>query len=296
MSKSFASKVWFNYLLLFTGIVCISWSAILVKIAGISGFGSGFYRLLFGTLGIIPFWLYYRKPIRDWHGVKIAVICGVLFACDIALWNTSIMLSKVSISTLLANLAPVWVGLGMLLFLRERPGILFWPGTIIAMLGVALVIGIKEIIQFEFSTGNTLAIVASLFYGAYLLTVRRGRNTLDTLSFTTISMIASTVVLGIISLVTSTPLTGFSPTTWWALVALGLVPQVVGWLTINQALGHINPTLASVSLLFQTVLTAIFSVPVLGEFLTPMELIGGFVILVGIFLVNLKPVRLKRKS
>ncbi|MCE1156552.1 MAG: DMT family transporter [Bacteroidales bacterium] len=232
--------------------------------------------------------------MRDWHGVRIAIVCGVLFAFDIALWNTSIMLSKASISTLLANLAPVWVGLGMLLFLRERPGKLFWPGTIVAMLGVALVIGIEELIRFEFSTGNTLAIAASIFYGAYLLTVRRGRNTLDTLSFTTISMIASTVVLGLIAAVTATPLWGFSTTTWWALVALGLVPQVVGWITINQALGHINPTVASVSLLSQTVFTAVFSVPVLGEMLTATELLGGVVILGGIFLVNFKPIKLKK--
>lgn len=283
-----ASKAWFNYLLLATGIISISWSAILVKIAGISGFGSGFYRLLFGTLAILPIWLYYRKPLQNWYGVKVAIICGILFGFDIALWNSSIMLSKASVSTLLANLAPVWVGLGMLLFTRDRPGKLFWPGTFVAMVGVALVIGIEELLNFEFSTGNTLAIGASMFYGAYLLTVRQGRNTLDTLSFTTISMISSTVVLAIISLATATPLVGFSATTWWALLALGIVPQVVGWLTINHALGHIKPTAASVSLLSQTVFTALFSVPVLGEILTPMELIGGVVILGGIFLVNFK--------
>ena len=279
-------RTWIHYLLLLFGIVCISWSAILVKLAGISGFGSGFYRMLFGTLFILPLWLYFKKPITNWYEVKIALICGALFACDIALWNTSIMLSKATISTLLANLAPVWVGLGALFFLKEKPNKVFWIGTIISIVGVALIIGFQEISSSTLNLGNILAIIASVFYGAYLLTVRKGRSQLDTFSFTTISMISSTVVLGIICLVTSTPLTRFSSQTWISLVVLGLIPQVAGWLAINQALGHIKPTVASVSLLSQTVFTALFSLPMLGEMLTIREISGGAIVLVGIYLVN----------
>lgn len=279
---------WIHYLLLLFGILCISWSAILVKLADVSGFGSGFYRLFFGTVGIIPVWLYFKKPITDLKGVKVAIICGVLFACDIALWNTSIMLSKASISTLLANLAPVWVGIGSLLFMKEKPNRIFWIGTAISIFGVTIIIGLNQILEANLNLGNGLAIVASMFYGAYLITVRKGRNTLDTFSFTAISMISSTVVLGLICVLTFTPLSGFSTHSWLALIALGLVPQLLGWLAINQALGHIKPTIASVSLLSQTVFTAIFSVLLLGEVLTFHEIGGAVVVLVGIYLVNKK--------
>lgn len=286
MKKLNREHPWIHYLLLLFGVFCISWSAILVKIAGISGFGSGFYRLLFGTIGIIPVWLYFKKPITDRNGVKVAIVCGVLFACDIALWNTSIMLSKATISTLLANLAPVWVGIGALLFMKEKPTRIFWIGTAIAIFGVTIIIGINEVLEARMNFGNVLAIIASMFYGAYLITVRKGRNSLDTFSFTTISMITSTVVLGLICLFTSTPLWGFSPKTWMALGTLGIIPQVFGWLAINQALGHIRPTVASVSLLSQTVFTAIFSVMILNEVLTFHEIGGAVVVLVGIYLVN----------
>ena len=286
MKRLHKDHPWIHYLLLLFGVLCISWSAILVKIAGISGFGSGFYRLLFGTIGIIPVWLYFKKPITDRNGVKVAIVCGVLFACDIALWNTSIMLSKATISTLLANLAPVWVGIGALLFMKEKPTRIFWIGTAIAIFGVTIIIGINEVLEARMNFGNVLAIIASMFYGAYLITVRKGRNSLDTFSFTTISMITSTVVLGLICLFTSTPLWGFSPKTWMALGTLGIIPQVFGWLAINQALGHIRPTVASVSLLSQTVFTAIFSVMILNEVLTFHEIGGAVVVLVGIYLVN----------
>ncbi|HJV76775.1 MAG TPA: DMT family transporter [Paludibacter sp.] len=279
---------WVHYLLLLFGVLCISWSAILVKLADISGFGSAFYRMFFGTIGIIPVWLYFKKPITDQKGVKIAIICGVLFACDIALWNTSIMLSKATISTLLANLAPVWVGIGALLFMKEKPTRIFWIGTAISIFGVTIIIGINQILEANLNFGNALAIFASMFYGAYLITVRKGRINLDTFSFTAISMIASTVVLGLVCLFTSTPLWGFSTNTWLALGTLGLIPQLLGWLAINQALGHISPTVASVSLLSQTVFTAIFSVLILGEVLTFHEIGGAVVVLVGIYLVNRK--------
>ena len=244
--------------------------------------------MLFGTIGIIPIWLYFRKPITDFHGVKIAIICGVFFACDIALWNTSIMLSKASISTLLANLAPLWVGIGALLFLKEKPNKIFWIGTLISIVGVAVIMGMKDISGSSLTLGNLLAIFASMFYGAYLLTVKKGRNTLDTFSFTTISMITSTIVLGAICWISDTPLSGFSNTTWISLGILGIVPQVLGWLAINQALGHIKATVVSVSLLSQSVFTALFSIPVLGELLTAREIGGAAIVLGGIYLVNKK--------
>jgi len=279
---------WVHYLLLLTGVLCISWSAILVKLADVSGLGSAFYRMLFGTIGIIPVWFYFRKPLTDKKGITIAILCGALFATDIALWNTSILLSKASVSTLLANLAPVWVGIGSLLFLREKPGKIFWIGTLISMIGVGVIVGIRSVSDLSLTKGNILSIIASVFYGAYLLTVRKGRVGLDTFTFTTISMISSTVILGVICLISNTQLTGYSTNSWIYLIILGLIPQVIGWLSINQALGHIKPTIASVSLLSQSVFTAIFALPVLGEMLTFSELSGAVLVLTGIYLVNRK--------
>jgi drug/metabolite transporter (DMT)-like permease len=69
---------------------------------------------------------------------------------------------------------------------------------------------------------------------------------------------------------------------------LGIVPQVLGWLAINQALGHIKATVVSVSLLSQSVFTALFSIPVLGELLTAREISGAAIVLGGIYLVNKK--------
>ncbi|MBP6609872.1 MAG: DMT family transporter [Paludibacter sp.] len=288
MFESIVKKHWIHYLLIFVGVFCISWSAILVKLAEVSGLASAFYRMFFGTLGIIPIWLYYRKPITSKKGVLYAVLCGVLFASDIALWNTSILLSKASVSTLLANLAPVWVGLGALMFMKEKPTRLFWVGTFIAITGVAIIVGINDIAELSLTTGNLLAITASVFYGAYLITVRKGRAGLDTFSFTAISMVSSTVTMGLICFVSDTQLTDYQTHSWVYLILLGLVPQVVGWLAINQALGHIKPTVASVSLLSQSVFTAIFAYPILHETLTMGEISGAALVLVGIYLVNKK--------
>jgi len=138
------------------------------------------------------------------------------------------------------------------------------------------------------NAGHFLAIVASLFYAFYLLIMRKGRLKLDTVTFTTISMLASSVVLFVIAMFTGTPLWGFSLSSWEALAGIGLISQLGGWLAINYAMAYMPPTIASVSLLSQSVFTALIAIPVLGEKLTPIELFGAAIVLFGIFLVNKK--------
>jgi drug/metabolite transporter (DMT)-like permease len=283
-----ASKTWFHYLILLAGILCIGWSAIFVKLAGVSGLASGFYRMFIAALSISPVFFIKNKSLPNWHDAKIAILCGIFFGCDIALWNTSIMLSKASVSTLLANMAPVWVGLGAIFILREKPKLLFWVGTLTALLGVSIVIGVNTIFNNQPTLGNLLAIAASMFYGAYLLTVRKGRGRLDTISFSTISMAVSAALILVFCLISGVQLWGFSSNTWFALAGVGLISQLGGWLAINFALGHIKPTIASVSLLSQSIFTALFAIPVLGETLSWNEIAGAFVVLTGIYLVSRK--------
>jgi len=279
---------WFRYFILFIGILCISWSAIFVKLTDVSGLSSAFYRMFIGFIGVLPIWLFRKRSLIGWKPASVAVVCGVIFACDIAVWNISILMTKAAISTLIANLAPVWVGIGAILFLKEKPGRIFWIGTAIALFGVSVIVGINQIYHSRLNAGHFLAILASLFYAFYLLIMRKGRQKLDTVTFTMISMLSSTVVLFIIAIITHTSLSGFSLSTWEALAGLGLISQLSGWLAINYAIAFMPSTVASVSLLSQSVFTALIAVPVLGEKLTRMEIFGALIVLSGIFLVNKK--------
>jgi drug/metabolite transporter (DMT)-like permease len=285
---------WFHYLILFVGILCISWSAIFVKLAGISGLSAAFYRMFFGLLGVLPIWFFRKRKVVSRKSFGMAFLCGVIFAFDIAVWNVSILMTKAAISTLLANLAPVWVGLGAIVFLKEKPGKVFWIGTLIALLGVAVIVGFDQIYNLQLNMGHVFAVLASLFYACYLLLVRRGRQAIDTVSFTMISMGASAFVLLILAIIFKAPLSGFTLSSWQALVGVGLISQLGGWLAINYAIAHMPSTIASVSLLSQSVFTALIAVPVLGEHLTLMEVFGAVIVLSGIFLVNNK--RFSRKE
>ena len=278
------------FLLLIFGLVCIGWSAIFVKLAAVSGFASAFYRMAIGSVFVLPLWLSRKKSGLNSKSIQTAIFCGCLFACDISLWNTSILLYKASISTLLANLAPIWVGLGSIFIFKEKPKAIFWIGTAVAIFGVIVIVGIGNVYHAKLSLGNTLAIIASMFYGVYLLTTQKVRNTLDTVSFTAISMFTSTLVLFGICTVAGTKLTGYNHKTWLALIGIGLISQLGGWLSINWALGHIKSTSASVTLLGQSVVTALIAVPVLGEFLTWPEVFGALIVLFGIYLVNRRKV------
>lgn len=95
---------------LIIGILCISFSPILVKLAGASPIASGFYRIFIAWLCLLPYCIVKKQLKIGRKELLIALIGGIVFASDIAVWNLSLIKISATVSTLIANLAPVWLG------------------------------------------------------------------------------------------------------------------------------------------------------------------------------------------
>jgi drug/metabolite transporter (DMT)-like permease len=277
-------------LALVAGVFCIGFSAIFVKLAALPGPVSALYRVAIAAVVVVPVWLATRKPgsLPDSRAFVPMIAGGLFFALDITLWNTSLRLAPAATATLLANNSPLWVGLASFLVFRERLGWRYWLGLALALAGMAWLVGLGAIRRLDLGAGNLLAVGASVFYAAFMLTTQRARakGRVDLMTFMAVSTLASVALLLPLNLALGSTLAGFPPRVWLALAGLGLVSQLGGWLAINYALGHMPASQVSVCLLSQSVVTALLSIPILGEAVHANQVVGGALVLAGIYWVT----------
>lgn len=278
-------KAW---LALFAGVLCISGSALFVRLAGVPGPVSALYRFLFTGMVLVPWWLGTRSPWPVGPRLWFSVAGGLFLGLDLFFWNTSIMLTSASTATILGNNAPIWVGLGAWLIFREQLTGRYWLGLAVALLGMMLVVGIGGWQAADRGPGDFLAVAAGFFYAAYMLTTQKARTLVDTLTFMTFSVLTGAVLLLLLTLTLGLPLAGYRSSSWLYLVAMALISHLGGWLGVNYALGYLKASTVSVSLLSQVVVTVLLAMPLLGERLSQVQMIGGGLVLAGIYLVTVR--------
>lgn len=277
------------YLALIIGLISIGFAAILVSLADAPGTVSAFYRMaIAATLVALPFLRQTKSQKKSLPhlGLKLALLGGLLFALDVAFWATAITISGAATPTLMANTAPIWVGLGAMLIFHERLNAFFWFGLILAMFGALLVLGADFTRGSELGLGTFLGLLAAVFYGAYYLVTQRGRVYLNTLSYFWITTFTAALVLLVINFILGNPLIGYSPQTYLSFFGLGVIAQVLGWLTINYAQGYLPASIVAPTLLGQPVVTAFLAVLLLGETFSPWHIFGGILVLAGVYIVH----------
>ena len=289
---------WLAYGALLVTILGISWSAIFIRWAAVPGPSSGFYRVSIAAAVLVPWWLVStarsaerRRKLAgaDRRSLLLALAGGAFFACDIALYNTAVLRTTATTATLLGNNAPIFVGLGTWMLFGRRPGRTFWMGLALALTGAAIVMLGNAGGRSQGSgdpAADLLAVGAAVFFAGYILSTGRARETLDTLTFSTVAIAGSVLTLLVVCLVVDAPLRDFSTRTWAALAGLGLISQLASYFALAYALGHLPATITSVGLLAQVPLTAILAVPLLGERLGATQAIGAALVLAGIYTVG----------
>lgn len=265
------------------GIICISIFPILVKLKLSPAIVSAFYRMAIAAAVLVPFtFLSGKFKIPSVKLLFLTMLCGAIFALDVAVWNISIQESTATQATLLTNLSPVWVGIGAFFFLKNKPTRNFWVGTVIAIFGMITLVGFHFFVNLDFNLAFVFAILSGVFYAIYMLVSKFVLYDIEVLPFITLSTLTSAVFLGIISYFMNEPFTGFGEMGWISLIIQGLVCQLAAWLLLGYATKHMRATRVSVSLLGQAVLTTIFAWMFINEEVTLQMIVGGIILLFGI--------------
>jgi len=275
------------YLALFGGVVCIAWSAIFVRWTDIPGPASAFYRMLIPAMVLLPtFFFDRRKPSLDARTLGIIAFGGLFFAFDLAFYNTGILQTSAANATLLGNNTPIFVGLLSWLVFRQRPARAFWLGLLLAIAGAAVILWADLAHHARIGLGDLEALAASACFAVYLMVTEKIRNSTGTLAFLRLAMISSTIALLLMNLAMGISLRVPHGRTIWAVLGLGLISQLGGYLFLTYALGHLPATLTSISLLTQGPLTAAMAAVLLGEPLSLAQILGGVLVLAGVALAH----------
>ena len=167
----------------------------------------------------------------------------------------------------------------------ERLNRLTIGGIVIALSGVVFI----NYNGFTFSSQtllvDLLALIAGFSMGAYLIIGRQLRVRIDILSYLTLIYVGAAVILLVATVISGYSLFGYSPSTYIMMILLALIPQLLGHSFLNLAIRMVPVTLVSVSILGEPVGATLLGYIILKEIPSFGEIIGGLLILGGIFMV-----------
>ena len=283
---------------LFTSIAAVSFAAILIISCDAPPLTISFYRLFFTTLIILPFVLFQKKTRLEIvklprSTIFMMILIGIILAAHFALWITSLTKTSVSSSVILVTAHPVLVAPLSYYFLKEKLSKINAIGIAISVAGViTLVYGNYGFAFMGLDTlqGNILAMLGGAAAGLYILGGRKLRKDISVLTYALIVYSVGTITLFFICLLFNSPLNNLSIKDYQIIFLMAIVAGIFGHTTYNWSLKYIKASIASVALLGEPIGSTIlaYAIPSINQEPSVYTIIGGTIILLGIYLTSRK--------
>ena len=271
-------------------VAAVSAGAVLVRLSEAPSSVAAFYRVLFTTLPLssVAAWRYRAELARiRSRDLAFAVLSGIALAVHFAAWFESLRWTSVAASVTLVQAQPVFVALGAWLLLRERVTRRRVAGIAVAVGGMAsmslgdflagVTVGPRPLY------GNALALFGAVAAAGYVLAGRSLRQRISLVPYVTVVYGVCVLVLLSFVLAAGHPLTGYPPREWLLFAGLAAGPGLLGHTVLNWALAHLESSVVSVSLLGEPVGATLLAFALLSEAPTPATVVGGCVVLLGIY-------------
>ncbi|MCS6993300.1 MAG: DMT family transporter [Anaerolineales bacterium] len=291
------------YLAIAGGILAVSTAAIFIRYAQqeVPSLVIAAVRLSLASLVLAPLALMRHRAelsALSRRETTLGLLSGFFLALHFATWISSLEFTSVASSVVLVSTTPLWVALLSPLVLRESIHRAAIVGLVLALLGGA-VVGMSETCRFEYGLvcpplgqffqgqalwGNFLALCGAWMGAGYLLIGRRLRAKMSLISYIFLVYGMAALVLLVIMRAAGFSPFGYPPLNYLWMLLLALVPQLLGHSTFNWALRYLPASFVAVTLLGEPIGSTLLALLILGEVPSVLELVGGVLILTGIYL------------
>ena len=260
-------------------------------------------RLTFATLLLAPLALSrHRTELQTLtrKEITLAVFSGLFLTAHFATWITSLEYTTVASSAVFVSTGPLWVALLSPFLLNERLSRASLFGLALALIG-GTVVGLSDacvlqngiqcpelgqVLQGQVMWGNFLALAGAWAVTGYLILGRKLRAKMSLVTY--IFLVYGIAALGLIVVMFAagqSPL-GYPVQAYVWIFLLALIPQIIGHSTFNWALGYLPAAFVAVTTLGEPVGSAVLAFFILQETPSPVMILGGALILFGIYLAS----------
>ena len=275
-------------IMIVVGVIGISMSSIFVKYSAAPSAVTAAYRLLWTILLMSPVTFGNREIRQELLHVSrknflLSVVSGVFLAFHFTLWFESLNHTSVASSTTIVCTEVIWVSLGYALFLKGRIGLKAVLAIAEKLVGSVLIAFADSSAGGAYLYGDMLSLLAAIAVAAYVLLGRVVRETVSTTVYTFIVYSSCAAMLLIICLVQQNSLLGYGVSGIAVGLLLAVFSTILGHSIFSWCLKYFSPSFVSASKLCEPVVAAILASFLFGESPAAMQLLGGALILGGVF-------------
>ncbi len=274
-------------IMIIVGIFGISLSSIFVKYSSAPSSVTAMYRLLWTVLLQSPVIFASRQMRTELIGTKSKTILlcsmsGLFLAIHFVLWFESLNHTSVASSTTIVCTEVIWVSLGYCFLMKGRISFKAIIAIAVTLLG-SMLIAFSQSADKTHLHGVILALLAAIAVAVYMLIGRVVRTDTSTTVYTYIVYSVCALTLIIICIIQRINPFKYGANPVFIGLLLAVFSTILGHSIFSWCLKYFSPSFVSASKLCEPVVAAILAVVLFAEIPHPVQLIGGALILGGVY-------------
>jgi drug/metabolite transporter (DMT)-like permease len=280
------------YAALVIATLAVSFSAIFIRLATAPAPTVVAYRMVFAALLLTPLLLTQADGPRWPRAAErpAFALAGVLLGLHFLPWTLSLSYTSVASSVLFVSLHPVLVALLAWILFHERISRLTVGGMALAVLGSAIIGGGDFRLSGRALAGDLLALLGAAGLAGYLLLGRRIRREYSAVAYSLPVYAVAALTAAVVGGAFGTKLWPVSSVDLGLFFLLAAVCTIGGHTVYNYALRHLPVSVVAVSFLGEPVGAALLAWILLHETPATSVLVGGAVVLAGLYMATREPV------